>query len=131
MRKINFAKKILLLLVATIVLVIGFIGFLWLTTPTDTERTETVFVYATLTNPIIRTLTCQCLTNLTPATLSQYEQINRTIVPNQTENVSGGLISVTPSELRRLDRYERVPTRYTREVVQVHNQPVWVYIKNE
>lgn len=96
-----------------------------------TERTEHVFIYATLKNPIIRTLACGCIVSSTAATLPHYTQDGRTIHPASRSSVHGQRIVVTPTELARLDQYERVPTRYRRARTLLNDQLVWVYIKNE
>lgn len=94
------------------------------------ERTELVFVYGTLTNPAVRFAVCRCHTPLVPATLPEYRKEGLTIIPDTHSVVSGGVIAVSPTELARLDRYERTPTRYRREEITIANQTMWVYIKN-
>lgn len=93
------------------------------------ERTETIFVYATLTNPLVRTFACLCWTPLEPAILTGYRREYRTIVPEPATSTRGGLIQVTARELTQLDRYEGVPHRYNRIQVMVADREVWVYTK--
>ena len=94
---------------------------------------EYLFVYGTLTNPLTRFYACRCLPEtMAPATLSGYARIphQRTIVPGTSEDrVSGTILTITPVELRRFDRYERVPQKYRRERVTINEKDVWVYIK--
>lgn len=95
------------------------------------QRTETVFVYATLTNPLVRAYACLCFVPSEPTTLPGYYRDGRTIVASSTAAVRGALITVSPTELSRLDRYEGTPNNYRRESVTVDGEPVFVYIKNE
>jgi len=97
----------------------------------STVRTESIFVYGTLKNPIIRTVMCRCITGSEPATLSNYQQEGLTIIPNETAVTTGRRIAVSPRALAHLDRYEDVPDNYRRETVVINNETVWVYIKNE
>ena len=119
-------------LVAVSISLLAFGGFVYVAS-TDAptwERTERVFVYGTLTNPAVRFVVCRCHTPLVPTTLDGYQKDGLTILPDQAAAVSGGVIAVSPIELARLDRYERVPTRYRREAVNIRGQSMWVYIKN-
>ena len=94
------------------------------------QRTETVFVYATLTNPLIRAYACRCLVSGEPATLPGYYRDDRTIIASSTSTVRGALITVSPAELARLDHYEGTPNNYRREIVFIEGNTVFVYIKN-
>lgn len=118
--------------VATGLTLLALSGFVYVTA-TDAptwERTERVFVYGTLTNPAVRFMVCRCHTPLIPATLKNYHKQGLTIIPDENATVSGGVIAVSPTELARIDRYERVPDRYRRETVTIRGQSMWVYIKN-
>lgn len=106
----------------------GSLGIIY-ASPYTEQRTETIFVYGTLTNPVIRMYACLCKTPLTEATLEGYSKGNLTIFEAPSASVSGGLIAVSPKELARLDAYENIPDKYRRETVIVRNTPVWVYIK--
>lgn len=92
-------------------------------------RTESVFVYGTLTNPIIRSIACWCFTGATPVDAPGYQKVGLDIVVDEQEVVTGKIIQVSPQELRRLDRYERVPVRYKRERIIIADTEHWVYIK--
>lgn len=122
--RVYYAGGVLLLLVATL-------GYWLLVTYPASLRTETVFVYATLKNPFIRAYACGCLVSSTPATLSGFYRSGRTIVASSTAQVPGALITVSPRELARLDRYEGIPIKYRRETVMVEGEQVFVYIKND
>lgn len=94
------------------------------------HTTESVFVYGTLTNPVIRSLVCRCLVSGIPSTLPDHAQDGLTIYYEPGSQVNGYILLITPSELQRLDKYERTPNRYRRETVRIDNQQHWVYIKN-
>ena len=98
--------------------------------PFSEPRTETVFVYGTLTNPIIRTYACWCLSGSTPATLADYKKEGLTIIPKPGSQVNGQLITLSETELARVDRYESVPDNYKRFELSTKNTSLWVYIKN-
>lgn len=102
-----------------------------MSSPYTEERTEVVFVYATLTNPLIRTYACWCKTPLKPAELHGYTKGIRNVIPATSGSVKGGLIAVSKKELARLDRYEDIPHQYRRERVVVGKLTAWIYIKND
>jgi len=105
--------------------------FIVLTSPLSAEqRTETVFAYATLTNPLIRTFACWCLTDARPATLAGWHRTGRTLVASATARTNGVRFTVSPTELARLDRYEGVPKEYTRIVQPIGSTSAWVYISS-
>lgn len=114
-------------------LVVGVLGttLLLVFTPPTESRTESIFVYGTLQNPIIRSLTCLCRTEPTPETLNGYEKVGRNIIPNARGVVNGSIIKVTETELARLDRYERVPHKYRRTRITIDNTEHWVYLLND
>ena len=94
------------------------------------ERTERVFAYVTLKNPILRSVICGCLVPTSPALLEEYNKQGLTIVPDENSNVQGQIFYVSDWELAWFDRYERMPKRYRREQVEVDGLSAWVYIKN-
>ena len=98
--------------------------------PPPTERTEQVFIYGTLLNPYIRNIACLCQTSSTPVTLPHYEKVGRNIVPQENSVVYGAVIQVSSRELRRLDRYEKVPRKYRREQITIAGDDYWVYRLN-
>lgn len=95
------------------------------------EQPHSLFVYGTLKNNLIRYYSCRCLVPETPVTLSGYKKIGLNIVPSETDSVAGSILQITPTQLERIDRYERVPRRYTRERITIDGHTHWVYIKNE
>lgn len=106
--------------------------FLAYTPTNEVGRTESIFVYGTLTNPFIRMITCQCRVGANPAQLANYEKTGRNIVPAPQAAVAGSVITVTPEELANLDRYENVPVKYTRErITTTDGNEHWVYIKTD
>lgn len=111
-----------------ILLLVGIgIGMWTILQPPHHERTESIFVYGTLTNPIVRAYACWCITDSEPATLTGYYKVGRDVVASSTATTAGALIQVTPRELMRIDRYEGVPRNYQRIRVEVDGQPVWLY----
>lgn len=92
-------------------------------------RTEKVFVYGTLLNPIVRSAVCSCFLETTQAQLLEYAKHGRNIVPTASSTVTGAVITVSAWELERLDRYERTPEKYTRERINIMGEEMWVYIR--
>lgn len=90
-------------------------------------ETERLFVYGTLTTPLIRHSICLCHTPTTPATLQGYEQRGLNIIPTSNSAVEGRLLQVSRTELFRFDRYEGVPHRYERIRVTIGDESAWVY----
>jgi gamma-glutamylcyclotransferase (GGCT)/AIG2-like uncharacterized protein YtfP len=114
-------------------LIVGAIAtllFIILFSPFGEERTETIFVYGTLTNPIIRTYACWCLVGSTPATLADYRQAGLTVLPEPGAQVDGRLVTVSPTELARIDRYENIPDTYRRVQLDTTSTQAWIYIRN-
>jgi len=106
------------------------IGWYIFTAPKEGERTESVFVYGTLQNPVFRAYACYCYTEGEKVTLDEYEKVNLNILPNPDEQVSGKIIKVSKKELERIDRYEDVPSNYRREQISIDDRIHWVYFKN-
>jgi|GEM_PF-4235613 len=94
-------------------------------------RTQPLFVYGTLTNPVVRALACRCFVAEHELTISNYKKAGRTIVPEAGAGVTGELIYVTRTELRRFDAYENVPKEYRRVQLDTVDFSMWVYIKND
>lgn len=97
----------------------------------EKSRTEPVFIYETLLNPITRAYACLCFTEATPATLSGFTETIRNITPAPSGTVRGAIIMVTTDELKRIDEYEGVPHDYIRTRVEVDRKVAWVYIKKQ
>lgn len=109
--------------------VVGGTFGLIMATPYTQERTELVFVYDNLTNPITRMYACYCRSDLQPATLSGYVKGVRTIVGAPSGEVSGGLIALSEEEFARLDRFKEFPRKYRRDRVTVNGHLAWIYVK--
>ncbi len=96
------------------------------------EQTEQIFVYGTLQNPLIRFLTCRCITPSEPYTVSGFRVVERDLLPAEREAVvQGQILEVTPVELARFDRYERAPERYVRVRASFIPSEPWVYLRRE
>lgn len=95
------------------------------------EREHSIFVYGTLQNNLFRYYACRCLVPQTPATLPAYKKSGLNIIPALNNSVAGSVIQVSSNELARIDNYESVPQRYTRQTVTINEQTHWVYIKND
>lgn len=88
---------------------------------------ESVFVYATLLNKSIRTCICLRYVAGEKAILTGYKKEKRNVLPDPLSSVVGEIINVSQAELRRLDRYERVPRKYQRSKIEIGSKQVWVY----
>lgn len=125
-------QTISILLVGLFLIVTG----LWFITQwhenRDQEPTEQLFVYGTLQNPLIRFLTCRCITPSEPYAISGFHVVKRNLLPAEPEAiVHGQIIEVTPVELTRFDRYEQVPKRYVRVRASFIPREPWVYLRRE
>lgn len=123
-------KQILAFTIGLIIGATSTLSLFILHSPPREARTESVFVYGTLLNPYIRSVVCLCTTTPTEATLPDYRKVRRNIIPDNTHEVTGAVIRVSPLELRRLDRYERVPTKYQRREIIIEGDTHWVYVLN-
>jgi len=94
------------------------------------EQPHSLFVYGTLKNNIIRYYACSCLVPQTPVVLSGYKRIGLNIVPSADDFVAGSILQVSTAQLKRIDRYENVPKKYTRQRMTINGETHWVYIKN-
>jgi gamma-glutamylcyclotransferase (GGCT)/AIG2-like uncharacterized protein YtfP len=95
------------------------------------EQRHSLFVYGTLQSNLLRYYACHCLVPETPATLRGYEKIGLNIVPSENDSVSGSILTLSTAQLERIDSYETVPRRYTRERITINGEAHWVYIKNK
>lgn len=112
--------------------------FIWLSpfryTPSETTlaideaATHRVFVFGTLRNKFVRTLVTRSWIAGTPARLPGYRRTGLDLTPDPDAMTEGELLYVTPLQLRRLDRYERVGTRYERFLYPLDDGSMaWVY----
>lgn len=98
----------------------------------DQPTTETLFVYGTLTSPLVRFATCRCHTPSTPHRITGFTVESRNLLPaNDDAVVQGELLQVTDIELARFDQYERVPDRYVRVRRTLGATDAWVYLRRE
>lgn len=87
-----------------------------------------VFVYGTLTHAPVRWLVTGQAGDPTPYVLQDYRKEGLDIRPSPGDQVEGLLWDVTPIELRRLDRYERIGIRYLREQITLDDgRTAWIY----
>ncbi len=135
-------KKAIRYTLATVsaLLILG-MSYLWLTfaspfgyNPTgdlptiEEDATYSVFVYGTLTQPLVRWLVMGRAGDSDPAKLPGYRKEELDIKPAEGAVTEGQVITVNADELRALDRYERLGVRYERvEVTLQDGESVWVY----
>lgn len=87
-----------------------------------------VFVYGTLKQPLIRRLIVGAQIEAVPTQLEGFQKSGLTIVPQVDGVVAGYLITLTATQMQRVDRYERLGVRYCRfEVVLASGDNAWVY----
>lgn len=135
-------KKILQRALLTVsALIILAVGYLWLTFASpfgyqpsvelpaiDDNASYSVFVYGTLKRPWVRALVMGRAGTGLPATLPGYQQEALDIKPTPGAVTEGLVITVSGTELRSLDRYERLGVRYERlEVTLQNGETAWVY----
>ncbi len=124
------------------VLGLGLASWLWLTmlspwfySPPDElanveQRTHHVFVYGTLRYTVVRWLVMGSSGDPQPAILEGYHRNGLDVSAQPGDQVEGLILSVTPGELERLDRYERLGERYTRERKALADGSLaWVYVR--
>ncbi|WP_372957723.1 gamma-glutamylcyclotransferase family protein [Marinobacter sp.] len=96
--------------------------------PIDGSQDHKVFVFGTLQQPWIRYIVMGRAGESEPATLRGYRKEALDIRPEPGATVQGQLIRVSPDELARLDRYERLGIRYERvRMVLADGTLAWVY----
>lgn len=87
-----------------------------------------VFAYGTLKNPAIRFVVTLSTQDERPARLAGWAREGRDIDPAPGAATEGVVFDVTPRELRRLDRYERLGTLYRRIPVTLEDgTAAWAY----
>ncbi|MBR2512790.1 MAG: gamma-glutamylcyclotransferase [Halomonas sp.] len=130
------------LLIGSLVLAIGIAGWLWLTMLSPwlydrpdhvadiEQRSHQVFVYGTLRYAPVRWVVMRASGNPRQAVLEGFERNNLDLAPNKNERVEGLLLEVTPAQLARLDRYERLGIRYERiKQTLADGSTAWVYVR--
>jgi gamma-glutamylcyclotransferase (GGCT)/AIG2-like uncharacterized protein YtfP len=91
---------------------------------------ETLFVYGTLRDPAVQQRLIGRTLESTPAVLPNYRKdtnrVHPVALPDDTEELNGQVLHVTPDELRLLDVYEG--SGYERVRVELKDgQQAWVY----
>lgn len=130
------------LLIVSLLLVIAIAGWLWLTMLSPwlydrpdhvadiEQRSHQVFVYGTLRYAPVRWVVMRASGNPRQAVLEGFERNNLDLAPNENERVEGLLLEVTPAQLARLDRYERLGIRYERiKQTLADGSTAWVYVR--
>lgn len=92
------------------------------------QRTHQVFVYGTLTYAPVRWLVMRANGQPQSARLNGFQRHGLDITVDLNSQVDGLRLTVTPEQLQRLDRYERLGIRYTRQnVTLTDGTSAWVY----
>ncbi|WP_048306557.1 gamma-glutamylcyclotransferase family protein [Halomonas sp. PR-M31] len=87
-----------------------------------------VFVYGTLRYGLVRWLVYDRWGSPQKVTLSGFRREKLDLHKAPQAQVEGYLLNVDATELKQLDRYERLGIRYTRDRVTLSNgNSVWVY----
>lgn len=98
----------------------------------DPDRQHRLFVYGTLTHGWVRWLVTGEQIVSTPARLPGFRREGLDLVAEPTAVTHGELLQVSPSSLRRLDRYERLGIRYERTRLTLGDgREAWVYTRIE
>ncbi len=96
--------------------------------PQPGQGLHRVFGYATLTNPLIRLAVVGRVTPAQKARLAGFRRDGRDMRPAPEGTLSGKVFAVDDAGLLRLDRYERLGTRYRRDsVTLVDGSSAWAY----
>lgn len=123
--------------------VLAFYGWLTLLSPflyhppqelaaIDSDRPHRVFAYGTLRQPLVRWLVVGDAVPAREAVLPGYTRQGLDISPREGGETEGVIFTVDASQLRRLDRYERLGIRYRRmEVVLEDGRRAWVYQRRD
>ncbi|WP_198411198.1 gamma-glutamylcyclotransferase family protein [Marinimicrobium alkaliphilum] len=96
--------------------------------PVQSDEPHKVFVYGTLTWAPVRWLVTGRAGSAEPAVLDNYRRDGLDLTPEPGAKVEGYILRVSSRELLRLDRYERLGIRYSREPVSLRDHSLaWVY----
>ena len=91
-----------------------------------------IFAYGTLTSPLLRWVVLGEAVPAENAVLQGYRRDGLNLVASAGEQVTGDYFEVSGSQLRRLDRYERLGSRYSRTQHQLlDGREAWVYRRME
>lgn len=98
--------------------------------PLDATVQHQVFAYGTLRQPLLRWLVIGRLPEVQPALLPGFRKQGRNVLPQPGASTPGEVFAVSASELRRLDRYERLGVRYLRRQLPLASgRSAWVYLR--
>lgn len=87
-----------------------------------------VFAYGTLTSPLVRAVVTLSVQDARPARLPDWRRDGRDIEALSGASTEGVVFEVSPRELLRLDRYERLGERYRRIPVTLEDgTAAWAY----
>lgn len=96
--------------------------------PIDESRQHRLFVFGTLRSPVVRWIVMGRTGEPEPAILAGYQKEALDITPAPGGEVHGYVLMVSPQELARLDRYERLGIRYERiKMSLADDSRAWVY----
>lgn len=96
--------------------------------PIDESRDHRLFVFGTLRSPLVRWVIMGRAGDQEPAILVGYRKEALDIAPDPEAEVPGYVLMVSPLELSRLDRYERLGIRYNRiKMALGDGSNAWVY----
>lgn len=95
----------------------------------ESEETQKVFAYGTLKSPWVRLVVTRRLSSAEPDRLQGFSREALNLAEADLDTfVEGVVFAARPSELRRLDRYERLGIRYERRLHQLESgTQAWVY----
>ncbi len=89
-----------------------------------------LFAYGTLTSPIVRKIVLGQSVPAEPAKLDGFSRQGLNLVETPGEQVMGKYFQVKGHQLRRLDRYERLGSRYYRKLYTLSDgRMAWVYFR--
>lgn len=87
-----------------------------------------VFGYATLSNPVVRSVVVGRPVVSDPGALEGWTRMGRDLAAHPQGRVEGRVFAVSPRGLERLDRFEQTGLRYGRWLKQLEDgREVWVY----
>ncbi len=96
-------------------------------TPVPAEDSY-VFGFATLTNPLVRLIVVGRFVPAEPARLRGWQRLRRDLRDAPDTVLEGVRFRVSPQELIRLDRYERIGRKYRRDLMELEDGTMaWVY----
>lgn len=132
-RYIGRAVAVMLLSVLTVwavlwLYLLGPVGYLPPQSMDYSAKSYDVFAYGTLKQPWIRRFIIGRTVHVHEDSLSGYQRDGLDLQPDPAFTTIGLRFVVTPKEMRRLDRYERLGVRYQREQLLLDSgHKAWVY----